>query len=56
MKIKNTNNNITELSVEKFETIDELDQVLGDLFSNNKKLQSLDNPDAQGGFRRPLNS
>ena len=34
--------NIAELSIEEFELADELDQVLGDLFENNKKLQCLD--------------
>ena len=34
--------NITELRINEFEVVDELDGVLGALFSNNKKLQVLD--------------
>ena len=34
--------NITELSIKEFEEEDELDEVLKDLISNNKKLQFLD--------------
>ena len=40
--------NITELSIEEFEEGNGLDEVLGDLFSNNQQLQVIDIPNYDG--------
>ena len=47
-KLSDNCRNITELIIKEFEEGDELDQVLGDLFSKNQKLQSLDMLGYQG--------
>ena len=47
-KLSENCRNITEISIKEFEEKDVLDQVLGDLFTSNRKFQALDIPDYVG--------